>query len=74
MNNILGTIITAMVTDKNESNIFAQKEGITFKVVDGVIENVEIGDMIEGFAYVNQKDEYTIMTKIPTLYAGVYAW
>lgn len=74
MNNILGTIITAMVTDKNESNVFAQKEGITFKVVDGDIENVEIGDMIEGFAYVNQKDEYTIMTKIPTLYEGVYDW
>jgi hypothetical protein len=74
MNNILGTIITALVTDKNESNVFAQREGVTFKVMDANVEDFEIGDIIEGFAYVNQKDEYVMMIEIPSIYAGIYDW
>src|SRR5690625_4269750 len=74
MENILGTIITALVIDKNESNVFAQREGVTFKVVDGDLEQTDIGDVVEGFAYVNQKDEYVLMTEIPKVYAGKYDW
>ncbi len=74
MEKILGTIITAMVTDRNDKNIFAQKSGITFKVIDGDLENAKIGDMIEGFAYVNKKDEYILSTQIPEIYEGVYGW
>lgn len=74
MNNILGTITTAMVVDKNQTNLFAQKEGITFKVLDENVNDFEIGDMIEGFFYINQKDEYVLMTSIPSIYKGVYDW
>lgn len=74
MDSLLGTIITGMVTDKNEKNVFVQKEGITFKVVDGDTDTLEIGDMVTGFSYVNQRDEYVLMTEIPTIYKGVYDW
>lgn len=74
MNNILGTITTAMVVDKNQTNLFAQKEGITFKVLDENVNDFEIGDMIEGFFYINQKDEYVLMTSIPSIYKGAYDW
>lgn len=74
MDSLLGTIITGMVTDKNEKNVFVQKEGITFKVVDGDTDTLEIGDMVTGFSYVNQRDEHVLMTEIPTIYKGVYDW
>ena len=73
MNNILGTITTAMVVDKNQTNLFAQKEGITFKVLDENVNDFEIGDMIEGFLY-QSKDEYVLMTSIPSIYKGAYDW
>lgn len=74
MQEILAHVITAMVTDKNEKNLFAQKEGETFKVVDEEVENYEIGEMIEGFAYMNQQDEAVIMTEIPEVRVGHYDW
>ncbi len=74
MENVLGTIITAMVIDKNEKNLFAQKEGVTFKVVDESPENYEIGEMIKGFAYTNQKDQQVLMTEIPTVHSETYDW
>ena len=74
MDNILGTVVTAMVTDKNERFLFAQKEGITFKVVDEEVANYEVGDMIEGFAYINKQDEYVLMTTIPPVYDNTYDW
>lgn len=74
MNNILGTITTAMVIDKNQTNLFAQKEGVTFKVLDEEVSAFDIGDVIEGFCYINKKDEYVLMTKIPSIYEGVYDW
>lgn len=74
MDSLLGTIITGMVIDKNEKNVFVQKEGITFKVVDGDTDALEIGDMVTGFSYVNQRDEHVLMAEIPTIYKGVYGW
>jgi len=74
MQNILGTIITAMIIDKNEENLFAQKEGVTFKVVDESPDAYEIGEMIKGFAYTNQKDQYVLMTEIPPVHSETYAW
>lgn len=74
MENLLGTIVTAMIIDKNEKNLFAQKDGLTYKVVDESIEKYNIGDMIEGFIYVNQKDEYVMMTEIPSVHNQSYDW
>lgn len=74
MKELLGTIVTAMITDKNEKNLFAQKDGNTLKVVDEEVDNYEIGDMIEGFVYVNQKDDFVMMTEIPEIHSETYGW
>lgn len=74
MNNILGNVVTAMIIDKNEEFLFAQKEGITIKVIDMETDKHEIGDMIEGFVYLNQKDEYVMMTEVPKLRQKEYGW
>lgn len=72
MNNILGSIATAMVIDKNEKNLFVQKDGLTIKVVDKDPKMFDLGDMVEGFVYINQKDEYVMMTEEPQIQNGVY--
>lgn len=74
MESLLGTIITAMVIDKNEKNLFVQKDGITFKVVDEDVDTYDIGDMVEGFAYINQNDDYALMTETPKIQIGTYGW
>ncbi len=74
MESILGTIITGMVIDKNEKNLFVQKDGVTFKVVDLDPAEFELGDMVEGFVYVNQADDYAMMTDIPEIKVGGYGW
>lgn len=74
MESLLARVITAMVIDKNEKNIFVQKDGITFKVVDLDPTDFEIGDMVEGFVYQNQHDDYTMMTEIPEIKVGSYGW
>ena len=74
MKELLGTIVTAMITDKNEKNLFAQKGGNTLKVVDEEVDNYEIGDMIEGFVYVNQKGDFVMMTEIPEIHSETYGW
>lgn len=74
MESLLGTVITAMVIDKNETNLFAQKEGTTFKVLDEDVDKFEIGDMVEGFAYVDQHDDYVLMAESPTIQVGTYDW
>ncbi len=74
MEKILGTIVTAMIIDKNEKNLFAQKDGTTFKVVDEAPEAYEVGDMIKGFVYINQKDQHVLMTEIPSIHTETYGW
>lgn len=74
MNNILGNVVTAMIIDKNEKFLFAQKEGITVKVIDAEVDQYEIGSMIEGFVYLNQKDEHVMMTEIPVVRNNEFGW
>lgn len=74
MESILANIITAMVIDKNEKNVFVQKDGTTIKVVDINPENYEVGDMVEGFVYMDKKDDYVMMTEIPKVNLENYGW
>lgn len=74
MESILANIITAMVIDKNEKNVFVQKDGTTIKVVDINPENYEVGDMVEGFVYIDKKDDYVMMTEIPKVNLESYGW
>lgn len=74
MNNILGKIVTAMVTDKNEKFLFAQKEGITIKVLDKDSSTHDIGEMVEGFVYIDQKEDVVMMTEVPEIHEGTFGW
>lgn len=74
MESILANIITAMVIDKNEKNVFVQKDGTTIKVLDINPENYEVGDMVEGFVYMDKKDDYVMMTEIPKVNLESYGW
>lgn len=74
MNNILGTVVTTMIVDKNERNLFAQKDGVTYKVLDQDINDFMVGDMIEGFVYIDQQGNHVMMTKIPKVQKGTYDW
>lgn len=74
MNSILGTVVTAMVIDKNEKNLFVQRDGLTIKVLDLSVDTKDLGDMVEGFVYINKKDEHVMMTDIPAIIEGHYGW
>lgn len=74
MNNILGTTVTAMIVDKNEKNLFAQKDGVTFKVLDADVGAYDLGDTIEGFVYINKSDAPVMMTEIPEIDTENFGW
>ena len=56
MNTLLGTIITALVTDENDKFYFVQKDGVTFALSKEEGEHA-IGDMVTGFAYTDSKQK-----------------
>ncbi|MTD38854.1 DNA-binding protein [Erwinia sp. CPCC 100877] len=73
MNELLAKIFTALVIDENDDYYFLQKNGITFRLAkeEGVH---AIGEAVEGFAYLNQKQEPVMTTVIPTVKIGQYAF
>lgn len=73
MNELLAQIFTALVIDENESHYFLQKNGITLRLSkeEG---GHEIGEVVEGFGYMNQKQEPEMTTMIPTARIGQYAF
>ena len=72
MNTDLASVITAIVTDKNEKEAFVQKNGITYKVISG--DEVEIGDTLTGFVYSNKQDQLVFTTEVPVIQPSVYGW
>lgn len=75
MNNELGTVITAMVTDQNEKSYFVQKNGITYGLDKKEVESeLSIGGMIKGFVYENMNKQLKITTQIPKVRIGHYGW
>ena len=62
MNTLLGTIITALVTDENNKFYFVQKDGVTFALSKEEGEHA-IGDMVTGFAYTDSKQKSRLTQK-----------
>lgn len=64
MNTLLGTIITALVTDENDKFYFVQKDGVTFALSkeEG---KYAIGDMVTGFAYTDSKQKSRLLNRFP---------
>ncbi|BAL62049.1 S1-like domain-containing RNA-binding protein [Melissococcus plutonius] len=73
MKDLLATIFTGLVIDENSSAYFVQKNGITFKLLktEG---DFSIGEPVEGFAYLNQKQEPTMTTQIPSIRKDNYGF
>ncbi|MEI5988611.1 hypothetical protein A5881_000098 [Enterococcus termitis] len=73
MNELLAQIFTALVIDENESYYFLQKNGITLRLSKEEGHH-EIGEAVEGFGYMNQKQEPEMTTMIPTARVGQFAF
>lgn len=73
MNDLLAKIFTALVIDENDTYYFLQKNGLTFRLAkaEGLH---QIGEAVEGFGYLNQKQEPTMTTQIPTIKIGQYGF
>lgn len=72
MNDSLGSIITGIVTDKNDKNTYIQKNGVTYELAEAT--DHEIGDMVEGFAYENKNDKNKLTTVLPTATKETFGW
>ena len=73
MNNLLATVFTGLVTDENDRHYFIQKNGLTFRLAKTEGEH-QLGEGVEGFGYVNQKQELSFTTEIPKSRQGHYAF
>lgn len=72
MNQNLIKIVTALVTDKSDKEIYAQKDGVTYKIHTD--EDYNLGDTVEGFAYLNQANKASLTTQIPSVTGQEYGW
>ncbi|SFB87974.1 hypothetical protein SAMN04488102_101237 [Alkalibacterium subtropicum] len=72
MNKDLATVITAIVTDKNDKESFVQKNGITYKVISG--DEVSVGDTLKGFVYVDKQDQAVFTTDLPEINKETFGW
>ncbi len=69
MNELLGTVWLGMIFDENDHSYFVQQNGLTFLLSKEEGER-KIGDMVEGFAYQNQKQQNIFTTDIPAIRKG----
>lgn len=72
MNTNLANEMTGIVIDKNDDQLFVQKNGVTYKVLSN--ETAEIGDVLQGFAYSDKSGQLVFTTKIPTIQQNIYGW
>lgn len=70
-----GQIIEAKITDNNSDAYFAQYQGTTYKINIGknAVE-LNIGDIVEGFAYENMHHEKCLSLDIPDVRLETYGW
>lgn len=73
MNELLATVFTGMIMDENEKSYFVQKNGITFQLDKKEGEH-QLGESVEGFGYLNQKQDAAFTTNIPLARVGHYAF
>lgn len=73
MNELIASVFTGLITDENEHYYFVQKNGQTFKLnkEEG---SYDLGEAVEGFGYLNQKQEAVLTTEIPKIRKGHYAF
>ncbi|MGZ7885228.1 CvfB family protein [Ligilactobacillus salivarius] len=75
LKNILGREIIAKVTDFNDKYIFAQVEGLTFRMAcDELLKAPKINSSLKGFAYINDNHQLQLTKKVPKVQVDRYAW
>lgn len=73
MQNLLGNVFTGLITDENDIAYFVQKDGVTFKLAKSEGEH-ELGAAVEGYGYVDQKQDNRFTTVIPAISQGHYGF
>lgn len=75
LKNILGREIVAKVTDFNDKYIFAQVDGLTFRMVrDELLKAPKVNSSLKGFAYINDNHQLQLTKKVPKVQVDRYAW
>ncbi|MGY3777616.1 CvfB family protein [Isobaculum melis] len=75
MNESLGQVITGKVIDQNEKSFFIQKDGVTYRLdKTPTMSTYEMGDEVEGFAYVGMNKDFMLTQDIPAVQVGRYSW
>lgn len=73
MNELLGTVISGMVTDENSQAYFVQKDGITFALAKEEGAH-QIGEMVKGFVYTDMRQKPRLTTKDIASTRTTYGW
>lgn len=73
MNELLGTVISGMVTDENSQAYFVQKDGITFTLAKEEGAH-QIGEMVKGFVYTDMRQKPRLTTKDIASTRTTYGW
>ncbi|AUW96083.1 RNA-binding virulence regulatory protein CvfB [Streptococcus pluranimalium] len=73
MNELLGTVISGMVTDENSHAYFVPKDGITFALAKEEGEH-QIGEMVKGFVYTDMRQKPRLTTKDIASTRTSYGW
>ncbi|MFU2194578.1 RNA-binding virulence regulatory protein CvfB [Streptococcus pluranimalium] len=73
MNELLGTVISGMVTDENTQAYFVQKDGITFALAKEEGAH-QIGEMVKGFVYTDMRQKPRLTTKDIASTRTSYGW
>ena len=75
LENILGREIVAKVTDFNDKYIFAQVDGLTFRMSrDELLKAPIVNSSLKGFAYINDNHQLQLTKKVPKVQVDRYAW
>ena len=74
LENILGREIVAKVTDFNDKYIFAQVDGLTFRMArDELLKAPKVNSSLKGFAYINDNHQLQLTKKVPKVQVDRYA-
>ncbi|MCZ2490906.1 CvfB family protein [Dellaglioa carnosa] len=75
MSSIMGQIVTAMVTDENDTEFLVQKDGTTMHLLkDDTNGQLTNGSMVKGFVYENEDHDLSLSTTIPRAGIDQYAF
>lgn len=73
MKDLLGTTFTGLIIDENDTHYFVQKNGLTFRLAKTEGEH-KLGDTVDGFGYLNQKQALSMTTVIPQVRKDHFAF